>query len=167
MATNVRVERDWNNDGFLRISGAETLARYHELQNQQSSIPVKDYGVFFAFSNKQFEEGYQELVKRGLIKDGDRIKRFGNGAFGVLDGMKRWVKEAAAIDAQIASECDPYEVYLDEYNNYECCIDMDGDTRAVERVISLFGLERTQEAIRGRRFRAYEEIDDIAEGMKN
>ena len=167
MSTKVQVTQDWDNDGFLRITGAETLARYHELQDKQHNIPVTEYGVFFAFSNQQFDEGYKNLVKRGLIKDGDRIKHVSNGAFGTLEGMRRWVQEAAAIDAQIKAECDPYEIYLDEYNNYECCIDWDGDDRAVERVLSFFGMEATVAALTGRRFRPTHTIEEIAEMMSN
>ena len=80
--------------------------------------------------------------------------------------MKRWAAEQKAIEDKIREECDPYEVSLEEFNNYECCIDWDGDERAVEKVISIFGLERTREAIEGRRFRAISPIDDIAESMK-
>lgn len=165
MATNVQVKQDWDNDGFLRISGDETLKHYSELKERQTRIPVKEYGIFFAFSNQQFEEGYQDLVKRGLIKDGDKVCRFPGGAFGLKDGMKRWAEEARAIDEQISRECDPYEVYLYEYNNYECCIDWDGDERAVEAVLSLFGLERTKEALKGRRMRKCGEIDAIYANM--
>lgn len=162
MATKVQVQQDWSNDGFLRITGAETLGKYHELLDKQASIPVTEYGVFFAFSNQQFEDGYKGLVKRGLIKDGDKIKHFSNGAFGTLEGMKRWIKEAQAIDEQIRTECDPFEVYLDEYNNHECCIDWDGDDRAVEKVLAIFGLETTIAALTGRRLRACRTIGEIA-----
>ena len=162
MATKVQFKQDWSNDGFLRISGAETLGRYHELLDKQHNIPVSEYGVFFAFSNQQFDEGYKGLVKRGLIKDGERIKHFSNGAFGTLEGMKRWIQEAQAIDEQIRTECDPFEVYLDEYNNHECCIDWDGDDRAVEKVLAIFGLETTIAALTGRRLRACRTIGEIA-----
>lgn len=167
MATNVQFKQDWSNDGFLQITGAETLGRYHELLNKQSNIPINEYGVFFAFSDKQFEEGYKGLVKQGFIKDGERIKRFGNGAFGILEGMKRWIREAEAIDEQIRQECDPFEVYLDEYNNYECCIDWDGDDRAVEKVLSIYGLEVTTAALTGRRMRSHHTINDIYNGTKD
>ena len=165
--TTLQVKQDWNNDGFLRITGARTINHYLELQQRQSEIPVNEYGLFFAFSQEQFDEGYKGLVKRGLIQDGDKVKRFGQGCFGTLEVIKRWMAESSAIDAQIAQECDPYEVYLEEYNNYECCIDWDGDQRAVERVIALFGLERTKEALWGKRFRAHGTIDEIAEGMNS
>jgi len=164
MAT--QVKQNWENDGVLQITGAETLVRYGELKERQHNIPVREFGIFFAFSNEQFKEGYNDLVKRGLIQDGDRVCGFGAGAYGLRDGMKRWVEEANGLDAKIASECDPYEVYCYEYNNFECCIDYDGDERAVKEVLRLFGLERTQEALQGRRFRECGMIDDIYEQMK-
>lgn len=161
----LQVKQDWNNDGFLRITGAQTIRHYLELTEQQRNIPVDKYGLFFAFDQSQFDEGYKGLVKRGLIQDGEKIKSFGQGCFGIFEGMKRWAAESRAIDARIAQECDPYEVYLEEYNNYECCIDWDGDQRAVERVISLFGIERATEALHGKRFRACGTIEAIAEEM--
>lgn len=166
MATNVQIKQDWDNDGFLRISGDETLKHYSELRERQHKIPVSEYGIFFAFSQEQFDEGYKGLVKRGLIKDGDKIKRFPCGAFGLKEGMLRWMKEVDEIEEQIVRECDPYEIYLYEYNNYECCIDWDGDERAVEAVLRLYGLECTEKALTGRRFRPCKEIDSIYANMK-
>ena len=165
MATQVQVTRDWDNDGVLRITGAETLVRYSELKESQHNTPCDKYGVFFAFSTEQFENGYKGLVARGLIQDGDKVCGFGAGAYGPKEGMKRWMAEADAIDEQIARECDPYEVYCYEYNNYECCIYYDGDERAVKEVLRLFGLERTQKALQGRRFRECGMIDAIYEQM--
>lgn len=166
MATQVKVKQDLDNDGYLRISGAETLKHYSELCEKQHTLPVKEWGIFFAFSNEQFDEGYNDLVKRGFIKDGDKVKRFGGGAFGTTEAMKRWVEEASAIDNQIKTECDPYEVYLYEYNNYECCIDWDGDQRAVEHVLRLYGLDRTREALTGRRMRKCGELEAIWDDMQ-
>lgn len=164
--TKVLVTQDWDNDGFLRITGAETLKLYNELRDQQYKIPVTEYGIFFAFSKEQFDDGYKGLVKRGLIKDGDKIKHFKCGAFGTIEGMMRWMKEANAIEERIRNDCDPYEVYLEEYNNHECCIDLDGDQRAVEAVLRLYGLDRTKQAIYGSRFRKCGEIDAIWERME-
>lgn len=161
------VQQDWNNDGFLRITGARTIKRYLQLEYEQATnLPINKWGLFFAFSQEQFEVGYKDLLKRGLIAEGEKVKNFGNGCFGTVEAMKRWAKEITAIEDQIRAECDPYEVYLEEYNNYECCIDWDGDERAVEKVLSIFGLERTRKAIQGRRFRALSPIEDIAEAMK-
>ena len=80
--------------------------------------------------------------------------------------MKRWMDEVNNIEEKIRQECDPYEVYLEEYNNYECCIDWDGDDRAVEKVLALYGLDRTREAINGKRFRINHTIDEIYESMQ-
>ena len=165
MATNVKAVQDWNNDGVLRITGAKTLKQYYALRQQQRDIPANEYGVFFAYSKAQFDYGYKELVRKGFINDGDVVKAFGGGAYGTAEGMKRWMDEAIAIDAQIARECDPYEIYLDEYNNHECCIGFDRDEPAVKRVLELFGLDRTKEAIEGRRFNACGKVEDIAAAM--
>ena len=163
----LQVQQDWNNDGFLRITGARTIRRYIELEYELlPKLPVDKWGIFFAFSQQQFDDGYKGLLKRGLIAEGEKVKHFGGGCYGITEAMKRWAQEAKAIEDQIRAECDPYEVYLEEYNNYECCIDWDGDDRAVEKVISIFGLERTRKAIQGRRFRALSPIEDIAEAMK-
>lgn len=163
--TTLEVRQDWNNDGFLRITGARTIRRYNELMQQQSNLPVDKWGIFFAFDQRQFDDGYKGLVARGLIKDGEKIKSFGNGCFGISEAMKRWAREIKAIEDRIREECDPYEVYLDEYNNFECCIDWDGDDRAVERVLSIWGVERTRAAIQGKRYRAGNTIEEIAENM--
>ena len=165
--TTLTVRQDWDNDGFLRISGARTISLYLDLMyTQATNLPVNEWGLFFAFDQRQFEFGYKGLVKRGLIKDGDKIKDFGNGCFGTSEAMKRWAEAINAIEDRIRKECDPYEVYLEEYNNYECCIDWDGDDRAVEKVISIFGVERTRKALEGRRFRAMSTIDMVARSME-
>ena len=166
MATAVQAVRDWEYEGTLRITGAETLRLYHELREKQGKIPCTEYGVFFAFSKEQFDRGYKGLVSRGLIKDGDRVTAFGSGCYGTREGMKRWTDEAKAIDERIRTECDPLEVYFEEWNNYECCIDFDGDLRAVQRVLELFGLQATSEALKGRRFRPCGEIEAIWDDMQ-
>lgn len=162
----LQVRQDWENDGFLRITGARTIKRYNELNEQQYNLPIDKWGIFFAFDQRQFDEGYKGLVARGLIKDGEKVKSFGNGCFGILEAMKRWMSEVNNIEEKIRQECDPYEVYLEEYNNYECCIDWDGDDRAVEKVLALYGLDRTREAINGKRFRINHTIDQIYESMQ-
>lgn len=165
MATAVKAERDWDNDGTLRITGATTIGRYRELREKQYNIPADEYGIFWAFSKEQFDRGYKGLIARGLIKDGDKVVAFGAGCYGTREGYHRWVDEANAIDKQISQECDPYEVYLEEWNNHECCIDGDGDLRAVQAVLGIFGQPYTSSALEGRRFRPYGEIDDIWEDM--
>ncbi len=160
------VRQDWERDGFLVISGARTIKRYNELMQQQNNLPVDKWGIFFAFSPAQFKTGYKGLLDRGLIKEGEVIKDFGGGCFGTSAGMKRWVDEINAVEEKIRQECDPYEVYLDEYNNFECCIDWDGDDRAVERVLGIFGLARTKEALNGKRFRICSTIETLYNSMR-
>ena len=154
-------------DGALSITGAQSLRRYRELLEQQRTIPVDKYGIFFAFGKKQFDEGYKDLVNRGLIQEGEKVKNFGNGCYGTFEGIKRWMDEAKAIDNQIAEECDPLEVYYEEYNNFECCLDWDGDRRAVEKVISIYGVDCTRQALDGKRFKAWGTVDAVAAKMND
>lgn len=150
--TTFTVHQDFENyDGCLSWTGAKTLRRYRELSESQSKLPLDKWGVFFAYSKDQFDRGYKGLVQRGLIKEGDKVASFGQGVYGLRDGMKRWVEECEKIDRQIAAECDPYEVYCEEYNNYECCIAWEGDERAVEKVLTLFGYERTRAVLTNER----------------
>ena len=69
----LQVRQDWDNDGVLRITGARTIKRYNELNQQQYNLPIDKWGIFFAFSVDQFNTGYAGLVKRGIIKDGEVI----------------------------------------------------------------------------------------------
>ena len=166
-SAGVQVERDWDNDGFLRISGARTIRLYKELREEIYKLPVGEWGIFFAFDGKAFDEGYADLVSRGLIKEGDKVLRLAAGGFGTREALERYEAEVEARYERIRTEVDPYEVYLHEYNNHECCIDWDGDQRAVEAVVRIYGRERTAEAIEGRRFNANGTVYEIADRMEN
>ena len=165
--STVKAERNPEWEGSLRITGDRTLRLYRQLQEEQRSIPVDKYGLFFAFSKEQFETGYKGLVQRGLIADGDKVRSFGGGCYGTAAAFNRWAEEAEAIDRRIAAECDLLEVYYEEYNNYECCLDWDGDLRAVEKVISIFGADRVRaELTDDKRFRHWGNIDGIIAEME-
>ena len=160
----VRVWQNPDYDGSLSWEGVKTLRRFRELTEKRSQIPVEKYGLFFAFSDDQFKKGYDGLVKRGLITQGGTVKSFGLGVYGTREAFDRWLAECKAIDKQIVAECDPYEVYLEEYNNYECCIDGDGDRRAVMAVVNLFGAETAVKVLRPEvRFRRYGILSDLVE----
>ena len=155
MNNTLTIQQDWNNDGYLRISGDRTLRRYSELRQQQYEIPARDYGVFYAFSKEQFHEGYEELIRRGLIRRGEKVESFGAGAYGTADGMRRLLDTIEGINRQIAHECDPLEVYAYEYDNHECHLDADGDQKAVELVVKIFGKRRAEKALQGKRIRPF------------
>ena len=127
---------NWDNDGVLEYRNAKTLKRYLELKDEQSNVDMKQFDVFFAFSNEQFAEGLKSIRP---LAEGEKLVRVGAGGFGTKDGAKRLFEFYDGIDAKIKAECDPQEVYVYEYNNHECCISWDGDLEAIRLVISIFG----------------------------
>ena len=139
--TNATAKRDWNRDGYLIIQNAQTLKRYLELKNIKQNAPLKELGIFFAFSKKQFLEGYNNLVAEGRIKDGDKVVRGIGGAFGIKGAF-----------------LSPQEGYWGEYNNCESCISYDGDKDAIRVIIDIFGKETARTI---KRIRDFYEIDDI------
>ncbi len=156
----ITAVQDWDNDGFLVIKGEGTLKRYSELKEQGNTVSFDKIGVFAAFSNEQFKEGYDRLVKLGHIKDGDKVYHLCGGCYGTKEGYERLAAFYDGIEKIIQSECDPQEVYYYEYNNYECCIAYDGDYDAMKQIILTFGKEAASKV---KRFRAMYTIDEIIE----
>ena len=154
------VRQDWERDGFLIITGAPTIKRYQELCNEKTSIDTHKLGIFFAFSKEQFSKGYKDLVERGFIKDGDKVCSC-FGGYGKKESFDKYFEIIDSLNEKIKTECDPYEVYLHEFNNYECCISWDGDEEAVRVVIRIFGREVAEEALQGRRKREFYSFNDI------
>lgn len=143
-ATGVQVKQDWERDGYLVITNAKSIKRYQELKYEVKYQPDCDkIGVFWAFTNEQFKEGYDKLVKLGHIKDGDKVLRVEdiNGLFGTRDCLKKFFDAYKDVDNVIRDECDPQEVYLFEYNNYESFIAFDGDKSAYNTIRSIWGDE--------------------------
>ena len=149
------VRQDWDNDGYLIIKGARTIKRFNELRDKSSKVDVKKFRCFFALSDKQFEEGIKEIG----LGDDEKVVRGPAGLFGVRDGMDRLFEEWRKIDEEIKRECDPQEIYYYEYNNYECCIDWDGDERALKYIINMWGIETARKI---RRLNALHGVDEIA-----
>lgn len=146
---------DWERDGFLVYENAKTLERYHELRREQSNVDTKKFDVFFAFSNEQFKEGLKSIRP---LADGEKLVSIGGGGFATKDGAERFYEYLESIDAKIKAECDPQEVYVYEYNNYECCIAYDGDLEAIKTVLSLFGEDAARKI---KRYNATMSIDDL------
>lgn len=159
----IQVMTDWSNDGCLRYTGAETLDLYHSLNDEIYRQPLTDIGMFFAFDTKGVNEGIDTLRKRGLLKEGEKIFNYGCGCFGIEGSFEKRLEFINERKRRMIEECDPYEVYVYEYNNFECCIDYDGDQRAVEAVLGIYGLERTKAALEGRRFNKCGTIEGIWE----
>lgn len=155
MNTEFEFAPNWDNDGVLEYKNAKTLKRYRELRDEQSHVDVKKFDVFFAFSNEQFAEGLKSIRP---LADGEKLVRIGGGGFGTKDGAKRLFEFYESIDEKIKSECDPQEVYVYEYNNYECCIAWDGDLEAIKIVLSLFGEEAARNI---KRYNATMTVDNL------
>lgn len=146
--------RDWDCDGYIRMENPQTIDRYRELR-YHSHPDCKEHHCFFAFSVKQFNEGYNKLVADGAIKEGDKICQAKHGLYGTKAGIDSFYAAYDALDEKIKAECDPQEVYFYEYDNHEAMINWDGDEDAINIIISLWGLETAKKI---KRYNAYKEI---------
>lgn len=156
----LRFYRDWDNfEGGIVMLNAQTVKRYREIQNQHPD--ADECGVFFAFRNEQFSEGYKHLIELGHIKNGDKVIRSAGGAFGTKDGLNKFFKFYEDRDKSIKEECDPQEVYFYEYNNHESMIAWDGDLEAIKIIISIWG---TDVARNIKRFNDSVSVDKIEKG---
>lgn len=126
------------------MAQSEALKRYRELSNEQPA--GGDY--FFAFSKEQFQQGYDGLVSRGVIKQGEKICSAGNALFGTRAGLDKMFEFYRQRRERISRECDPQVVYDFEFANYECEIDYDGDANAMKHVIETFGIDRARQVTR-------------------
>ncbi len=127
--------------GMMRWRNARTLERYRELCNQHPDD--NKYGVFFAFGNRQFADGVQKLIARGYIRDGEdgKIVSYGSGLYGIPSELERFMDFYRERRKRISAECDPQEVYCYEFNNCECCIDLDGDLNAIRHIETVWGAD--------------------------
>lgn len=154
----LKYYRDWGNyEGGIVMLNPQTVNRYREIKEEH---PDSDKcGVFFAFSNEQFSEGYKRLVRLGHIKDGDKVMRSVGGSFGTKEGLDKFFNFYENRDkVSIHDECDPQEVYFYEYNNYESMIAMDGDLEAIKIIISIWGADVARNI---KRFSVCRSVDDI------
>lgn len=140
----LRYYRDWDRyEGGVVMQNAQTINLYKQIKNQHPE--ADEYGVFFAFSNEQFKEGYDKLVKLGHIKEGEKITQdTASGAFGKLESLQAFFKFYEDRDKRISAECDAQEVYFYEYNNHECMFSWDGDKDAYQLIVDYFGEEIAQ-----------------------
>jgi hypothetical protein len=127
---------DWDNEGSLTYRNARTLKLYKSLNEQRNAVDVHKFDCFFAFNAEQF---YQGLASIRPLHQGEKIEGNRYGLCGTHDGIKRLLAYYDDINAQIKARCAPQEVYCYEYNNYECCLDSDGDLQAIRFIAALFG----------------------------
>lgn len=143
-------------EGNVRMTSPKTIKRYCELKDEHPK--TENYGVFFAFGSKQFEEGYQSLIDRDYIKQGDKVCSAGMGLYGVRDEITRYLRYYDERGKLIAAECNPQEVYFYECNNHECGYTWRDDD-AVQVVADYFGPEAAHKLVR---IYAGSAIDELA-----
>jgi len=110
------------------------------------------FECFFAFSDKQFEEG----IEKHNLRD-KKIYSGGYGLYGTSEGIKKLHSDYDKIGKDITEHCSPQEVYDYEFHNHECGYTMD-DEDAIKIVIGYFGKEKAKEV--ERRYKRIE-IDNI------
>lgn len=117
------------------------MSKYQELKSKDPILTE----CFFAFDNKQFEEGIKE---KGL--EGKKVfsaKHLFIGLYGTDEGLKQFVESCEKITEDITNGCDPQEVYDYEFINHECGY-VGNDEGAIDIVVTYFGAERAREVKR-------------------
>ena len=137
-ANGVTYYQDWEkSEGGIYMVKPKTINRYMKIKEEHPREEA--YGVFFAFNKEHFQEGYKSLVKRGYVKDGDKITSGAMGIYGTADEIARFFDFYNERNKRIAKECDPQEVYFYEWNNHECMFGDDDDV--VKLIADYFGKE--------------------------
>ncbi len=123
------------------MKGGENMNQYRTLRDKQQK-EVNEFPMFFAFSNKQFEEG---MAKFGLTPDQtDKIYKFGNtgGFYLRTDSEKLFAmfekhekERSEAIASDPTGEGYIYEMFLYELRNHEY-----GYTGDTEDTLNALGL---------------------------
>lgn len=131
------IKFHFSDEGCVCIDNPRTLNRYHEVSNQQYDFTGK--AGFFAFSQKQYEEGRDRLLASGIIQSADELCSWGYGFIATESCYDEFIAFGENRDKVIAAECDAQEVYFYEYNNHESMISWGGDSAAfdvIERIFS-------------------------------
>lgn len=110
------------------------MSNYYKLKEQHPIL----VDCFFAFSNKQYEEG---IIKHNL--QGKKIYKADGGLFGTEEGIKKLYADYEENAKQISENCDPQEVYNYEFDNHECSYVGD-DEEAIKIVVFYFGSEKAK-----------------------
>lgn len=138
----LRYYRDWDNaEGAIVMLNPQTIERYKAIK--ETHLDADAIGVFFAFSDKQFNENRQKLIDLGTLAPDAKIKYHPSisGLYGTDESIGNFL---AAYDDRaklIPEECDPQEVYFYEWNNHETMYSWDGDAEAIKIILEYFGME--------------------------
>ena len=135
MATTCTVTLNWEHDGMLDIHDDQTLNTYQSIRNEQ-------YHHEHPETCWEFSDIKRVIAKlKPLLKEGEKIIQFANGGFATPKGLEMMKAYWQSIDERIRKECDPQEVYYYEYNNHESCINMEGDTDAIQIILDIYGAD--------------------------
>jgi hypothetical protein len=97
-----------------------------------------EYGVFFAYSDKQLSEG---LSKFGYEKsDIVRVDAQGLGLYGPREKCLAFLGEYEKRAERVKKECNPQDIYDYEFDNHECGYTGD-DMEVMELIEDIFGLD--------------------------
>lgn len=108
------------------------MQKYQDIKNQQAPT----INCFFAFSNKQFEEGIKE---KNL--EGQKIYAAGSGLYGTKEGIANFLGFYENLNKRIGENCDPQQVYDYEFANHECGYTCD-DLEAMQILLNYFSVDQ-------------------------
>jgi hypothetical protein len=123
---------------FVKPVNAKSMNSYSQLKN----IEPKLVDCFFAFSKSQYNEG---IIKHNL--QDKKIFRADGGLFGTQEGIAKLFADYEEISKKITENCQPQDVYDNEFDNHECSYVGD-DEEAIKIVVSYFGDEKAKEVKR-------------------
>ena len=68
-----------------------------DYKEQETTALFERLGVFFAFGNKQIEEGLAKIKKQGVLIEGEKVSSLGNGIFVPKKNKGQFLKDMEAI----------------------------------------------------------------------
>lgn len=115
-------------------------------------------GIFYAFSDKQFEEGMKQCGYTQADIDSGRIVKDGIGGFGTREAFDRRNKFYNEVYERIKNECTPEEIFEAEFSNHECGYTGEW-TEALEVVREYFPDYTPKASLIKKCFKAYEKAN--------
>jgi hypothetical protein len=112
------------------------LLELDKVKHSYQAIILKDppmIDCFFAFNNKQFEEGIEKCNLQGK-----KICSHAAGLYGTREGIEKFLEGYDKRDEIIKKNCNPQDVYNYEYYNHECDYTND-DRKVLDIVERIFG----------------------------
>lgn len=146
------LDYDIDDEGGIKMENPQTIDTYKQIRDEQPS--TEEYEVFFAFTNKRFEEEEKKLIARGITTKLYRGPVA--GMFGTRQGILNFLDFYKKKDQRYRELCDPQEIYFYEYNNYESMYGSEGDIEAICTIINIFG-EKVAKKIK--RYSAYHTLE--------